>query len=438
MATLQWLQVNKFRSVQAGTRLKFSSGHNVLLGQNGAGKTTLLNIISAAIRYDFGDFKNEEFDFEYEVKHQKTKLLVSARNQRSNATPDAELNAVLPQKASEALKPNAKSGRPTFFAKVQILSDSDFPQVTFTFDEAEGSLHLQTSSTTQPLKSGAPVDTSLWVSLAHGLSAWIKHIENSENKKPDRDLIAQAVIAIYENLEAFRLDESLDYFRRILKSDITITREPDGKISLTGTNTPQEIADHLKSIAHTNWSTDKYTLTKVQLPFLDELAKLFGFDEAEAIFEVEETTKANNLETQKLAGLRFVFIRRGIQRITEKKLSYGQKRILSFLHYLSCAESVVIADELVNGLHHSWIEICFEKLRNLQTFLTSQNPLLLDYLSFEMPSEIQSTFILCRWIQGDDQMSWENPTQEVAENFYESYKFGFQQVGELLQVKGLW
>jgi hypothetical protein len=35
-------------------------------------------------------------------------------------------------------------------------------------------------------------------------------------------------------------------------------------------------------------------------------------------------------------------------------------------------------------------------------------------------------------------MVWENMTQEAAEDFFASYKVGFQQVGELLQSKGLW
>ena len=35
-------------------------------------------------------------------------------------------------------------------------------------------------------------------------------------------------------------------------------------------------------------------------------------------------------------------------------------------------------------------------------------------------------------------MVWENMSQEAAEDFFDSYKGGFQQVGELLQTKGLW
>ncbi|HLM43953.1 MAG TPA: hypothetical protein VK458_08800, partial [Myxococcaceae bacterium] len=85
-----------------------------------------------------------------------------------------------------------------------------------------------------------------------------------------------------------------------------------------------------------------------------------------------------------------------------------------------------------------WIRACFEALGQRQVFLTSQNPLLLDYLNFQSPEDVRSTFVLCRWEKGPEQMAWENMTQEAAKDFFASYKVGFQQVGELLQSKGLW
>lgn len=139
-----------------------------------------------------------------------------------------------------------------------------------------------------------------------------------------------------------------------------------------------------------------------------------------------------------LGNLRFYFSHRGGWKISEKMLSYGQKRMLAFMHYLATARSVVIADELVNGLHHRWIRACFEQLGQRQVFLTSQNPLLLDYLSFQSPEEVRSAFVLCRWEKGPEQMVWENMSPEAAQDFFDSYKVGFQQVGELLQSKGLW
>ena len=139
-----------------------------------------------------------------------------------------------------------------------------------------------------------------------------------------------------------------------------------------------------------------------------------------------------------LGNLKILFTHRSGLRISQKNLSYGQKRMLAFMHYSHTANSIIIADELVNGLHHGWIHTCIGKFGERQVFLTSQNPLLLDYLTFNSPEDVRSQFVLCRWEKATAQMHWENMSQEASEDFFSSYKVGFQQVGELLQSKGLW
>jgi hypothetical protein len=196
--------------------------------------------------------------------------------------------------------------------------------------------------------------------------------------------------------------------------------------------------ERLSHLAKQRWGNDRYVLTDTDLPFLKHTAQLLDFESAEAIVELKDSNRAGNTEVMHLGNLRFYFSHRGGWKISEKLLSYGQKRILAFMHYLAIASSAVIADELVNGLHHRWIRACFEALGPRQAFLTSQNPLLLDYLSFQSPEEVRSAFVLCRWERGPEQMVWENMSQEAAADFFDSYKVGFQQVGELLQSKGLW
>ena len=49
MVKLQWLQVNKFRSVKPGTRLTFNGGHNVLLGQLSLGGQAIARAPLAAL-----------------------------------------------------------------------------------------------------------------------------------------------------------------------------------------------------------------------------------------------------------------------------------------------------------------------------------------------------------------------------------------------------
>ena len=74
-------------------------------------------------------------------------------------------------------------------------------------------------------------------------------------------------------------------------------------------------------------------------------------------------------------------VREAIPTLDRDLLSYGQKRLLSFYWYLAVrADQPVVADELANGLHYEWIDACVNELSERQSFLATQNPLLMDYL----------------------------------------------------------
>jgi hypothetical protein len=148
----------------------------------------------------------------------------------------------------------------------------------------------------------------------------------------------------------------------------------------------------------------------------------------------------NKTQTFEFGGFRFLLERRDGSVITEKELSFGQKRLLAFLYYLATNTGTVIVDELANGLHHAWIEECIDAIGDRQAFLASQNPLLLDALEFESAEQVQSSFILCRSeTDGDrDRLVWSNMTDYDAERFFEAYQVGLQHVSEILRTKGLW
>jgi len=121
-------------------------------------------------------------------------------------------------------------------------------------------------------------------------------------------------------------------------------------------------------------------------------------------------------------------------------LSYGQKRLLAFLYYLSANHAYVVADEFVNGMHHDWIRFCLDEIQTRQCFLTSQNPLLLDYIPLRSPEEIRKTFSQCRaeFVDGRTRFVWANLAADDAEEIFKDRVVGVQQVGEILRVRGLW
>jgi len=86
MLKLRWLRIERFKNVLPGTKIEFSDGFNVLLGQNGTGKTTLLELISSVVRCDFGKLQGEDFAIEYEMAAGEVVIRVSLRNRRQEVS----------------------------------------------------------------------------------------------------------------------------------------------------------------------------------------------------------------------------------------------------------------------------------------------------------------------------------------------------------------
>jgi len=178
-----------------------------------------------------------------------------------------------------------------------------------------------------------------------------------------------------------------------------------------------------------------------EMGFLGRVIKLLGVQSAKIrLRRIARRMEREESESIDFGNIWFDLTRRDRSVINHTVLSYGQKRLLSFYYYLACYPTCVVADELVNGMHHEWIEACLEDLGERQSFLTSQNPLLLDYLEFESAEEVLSSFVLCRSeVQGDREiLHWENMTPEDADGFFSAYQVGIQHVSEILRTRGLW
>jgi len=121
--------------------------------------------------------------------------------------------------------------------------------------------------------------------------------------------------------------------------------------------------------------------------------------------------------------------------------SFGQRRLLTFFWYLACNPDVVVADELVNGLHWDWIDACVEAIGTRQVFVSAQNPLLLDHLGFESAEDVRRGFVLCRTApagEGRTETVWTHPDETQSAEFFRSYQNGVMQVHDILRTQGLW
>ena len=74
-----------------------------------------------------------------------------------------------------------------------------------------------------------------------------------------------------------------------------------------------------------------------------------------------------------------------------------------------------------------------------QSFLTSQNPLLMDYIPFNSPLEVRQSLISCKVDPGNGYlMFWTNISEADAISFFDAYSVDVQHVSEILRTKGLW
>jgi hypothetical protein len=261
--------------------------------------------------------------------------------------------------------------------------------------------------------------------------------------RPDTYVVASAFVA--NSNWAFRFDESLGVFESIVAGDdgrgsragcapsVAVEQGVDGMRDLTFF--PLAYQPHLPPSGPS--STEVRIAPGCSLVKFPELTGMISMSMSLA---VERSRTEDGHTTWGLGRAEFLFgIARGVA-FNHNALSYGQKRLLSFLYYLDVNAACVVADELVNGMHHDWIRASLDEIGDRQAFLTSQNPLLLDYLPLESVEQVQKTFIQCRTeTKGDEpQASWSNLSAEDAAELFADYEVGIQPVGEILRARGLW
>jgi energy-coupling factor transporter ATP-binding protein EcfA2 len=418
MLKLRRLRVEKFRSVAKPAELSFSDGINVLLGQNGTGKTTLLELISMVVRSDFSSLAKEEFALEYELAPSEGEsIVVAIRNERAAVEqPETPFDLGAP----EAFRPSA-----------EVLSGAD-RSIVIKYD-AEHGITVAHQSPLGPARSRSCLDPGF---LYFGVV-----LAPTIGDPVEADLLNVGT--------AHRFDESLDMFKEITcAGDITVA------IFFAGQGTwashpfvPAFVPDDVMKQVGATYESDKsdYSFTHNELSLLATIKDMMGFSSSSLRVDVigrsHVSGRGKNAPSSiHLGNLMFRFWWEDGTFITHDRLSYGQKRLLTFFYYLACNPAIVIADELVNGLHHRWITASIEALGERQAFLTSQNPLLLDYLPITSTEQVKKSFVLCRGEpqEGKPGWLWANMTEDDAKELFSAYEVGVEHVSEILQSRGLW
>jgi energy-coupling factor transporter ATP-binding protein EcfA2 len=425
MATLlKSLTVHQFRDVAAETTLRFRDSINVLLGKNATGKTTLLNLIAAACSLNFRAFAREPFAVSFLLVSGDSVLDVHLANARQASSSDpASVDDVTQRLAQGILSPRVS------------LSLSVGGTVRFRSTIAKGKVVQEIdgqSMDERPVE--VPVlDNHLLLATLFG------------STRPTREFFVRArtlLAPLWNTTEILRLDESLGYFDDVVTGDsaaIRVMGAGKGEFHAFGDNVPAEIVEAAVRLVRRR--PESATLQIRDVPILRTLAQQMGFRSASLYAQrAEKSADSDGPWSASYSSFRFEFTRHDGSTIDHKWLSYGQKRLVGFYYWLGAYPGFAIADELVNGLHHAWIDNCIAALHGRQAFLTTQNPLLLDYLPFESEGDVAESFVVCKsgLEDGTETIHWQNIGERESHGFYRAYKAGIQHVSEILATRGLW
>lgn len=442
MLVLEEMTIHHFRDMIPETKLQFSPKCNLILGKNAAGKTTLLNLIVFVLGGKSEVRDDEEIDMSYVLVDHDIRISTKfSRRIQHTHTHIPKYDSPYPH-----LNPDITIQNDTIFT-YHVDIDTKGEQIKIrnknneiTIEHPSNSIpHQFTVTTIAPYLLYFIFDalfrrTGIWAPAP----------------------ILLHLPYFYERV--IRFDEGDHFYQNLLSSQaaskIDIIHEPNGfgyfVPVFVGATTKWALTEICQRSPSPHALQDKLVLPAARVGFLKAFIDITGFEDAQMRFLVSDiNTNAKNVTTISINRFEFLFTIDKYRTIDASKLSFGQKRLLAFL-YASYVETLdgkditektpIVADELTNGFHHEWIEKCMEILQSRQSFVATQNPLLLDYLEFNDATELQRTFTFCYREKTDEgsKLSMRGPTKEEAENMFSSYQVGFQHVSEILRMSGLW
>jgi energy-coupling factor transporter ATP-binding protein EcfA2 len=440
--SLNRLRIVHFRGFAPDVQLEFNNGKNVFLGMNGTGKTTLLRLVVMAATSNFRELRDEAFHFRYSLTAGQIAIEVDIRN---TASPRDTESKARRSRSHMALRDET-------YHWVYSLAMRHRNRRLGEIDASQSGASLEgIYETRTTLGAHSPFEGDSF--LAHALLS-IVHVPDAKDigdQAVAQDIINSALLAMTIHSNLGRFDEALGTYN-VLKGAFTeeLSAPPPAELRLamdggslyamTPRFVPQELAQVVLTEVKRTEERTYISITDTNLGFLKRVSSLLGFDIGHVMMHLtqRDTDERGYL---KFATLMFGFSDKSKRFLGDQSLSFGQKRLLAFYYYLAANPQMAVIDELVNGFHHAWIEAALLELGDRQSFLTSQNPLLLDQLHFESAEEAQRCFIVSK-VRYEDTghrtMTAENLSIPLARDFFDAYKVGVQHVSYILRTKGLW
>lgn len=425
MATrLRRLKIEHFRDVRPGTELRFGDGWNVLVGRNGSGKTTLLNLISMVLRDDLTPLQGEVFAIEYELGFEDgiSTVVRAVNSLRPSLTEGMrrELDAAV------TVLTTTNGGRPVVARRLATTKRTD----------------LEEGKDTGDLFIANPLLRARFHSLVADFQR--------EGMTPSLEVQGRA---LDYNRECYRMDEGVSTF------DVLVGARGSNRVSLPPRAiavspfhaltdaTGQTLAGHFVPTVLVVRMMAQLSGVRASVEFdlggseeLDRCVSLLGRGRV-VVVATSASEEEDCGDGPSFGNFRFFSQHGASPLIPHEHWSFGQKRLLTFFWYLACNPDVVVADELVNGLHWEWIDACVDAIGTRQVFVSAQNPLLLDHLGFDSEDSVAHGFVLCRSApagEGRSETVWTHPDAAQSAEFFRSYQNGVMQVHDILRTQGLW
>lgn len=396
----------------APTELFLGAKRQLVLGKNGTGKTKLLELIAKVCRAVPDELSEEalEVEADFEFADGLVELRVHSDGY--------DLTGAVPHHTGEPERKYRITG--SFTAK-----DMSRWRSIPTFEVDQDTQHLTHAGRRVRVNSKRPIWPAL-IELHVDLRtpAWVQH--------------PVAMLATLSSLRRF--DEALGFNDWIAKAEVWVIQS-EGDVDAIYFQSNDGERWILQGTSADGAAQRRARSIQVKpVPAICTAALLLGYSpDVEVELKNREPIPSQGASAALFDEPEMYFYKREV-RIRHAALSFGEKRTISFMAYLNANPHIIIADELMNGLHHSLGVALLNEIGDRQAFLATHEPVLMDEIDFESADELRRSLLLCR--RNPDPKGppfvWTQLSSEEAEEVFPYYPKSLMHGSQILKHWELW
>jgi energy-coupling factor transporter ATP-binding protein EcfA2 len=421
----------------APTELILGAKRQLVLGKNGTGKTRLLELIAKVCRAVPKELLEEPLEVEAEFVGPHSKILLTIKSTRESSGAEPGLGG--------------RGDRAAHVSKLDLRAVIDFSgerPATYEMAGDESSCWMVTP--VERLIVEVPRmrvvtinerDRFAWGGSDLGVMHWLERFLMYSRPGIDeqsRDDFWESLLFGWFH----RYDEQLGTFNVLMSGTVKQTMYDDSDAGSYFTGIPGFTDDPGDEFDLTGEKPKASKAFGVLPDYLSRAGKMLGYERGGLDMREAEVIDEHPDYEVTFDSPRFYFYTGvGQTKFFEQDLSFGEKRVLSFMAYLNANPHIIIADELMNGLHHSLGVALLDEIGDRQAFLATHEPVLMDNIDFQSADELRRSLIHCE--RNPDPKGppfiWSQIDETKAARIFHQYDVASIKHGhELLQDWGIW